>query len=74
MGIGGSKEGVIEYSDDLKFLEDKRVYKIKMYGTGRAYDNTVSILINIADLDPAYITVKTAEAPPAALNSRKATK
>lgn len=74
MGIGGAKEGVIEYSDDLKFLEDKRVYKIKMYGTGRAYDNTVSILINIADLDPAYITVKTAEAPPAALNSRKATK
>ena len=48
--------------------------KIKMYGTGRAYDNTVSILINIADLDPAYITVKTAEAPPAALNSRKSTK
>ena len=74
MGIGGAKEGVIEYSDDLKFLEDKRVYKIKMYGTGRAYDNTVSILINIADLDPAYITVKTAEATQAALNSRKATK
>lgn len=58
MGIGGSKEGVIEYSDDLKFLEDKRVYKIKMYGMGKAYDDTVSILLDISKLDPAYITVK----------------
>lgn len=58
MGIGGAKEGVIEYSDDLKFLEDKRVYKIKTYGMGKGYDNTISILIDISDLDPAYITVK----------------
>ncbi len=57
MGIGGAKEGVIEYSDEFKFLEDKRVFKIKMYGMGRAYDNTVSILLDISKLDPAYITV-----------------
>ena len=57
MGIGGAKEGVIEYSDDFKFLEDKRTFKIKMYGMGRAYDNTVSILLDISALDPAYITV-----------------
>ncbi|WP_298126903.1 phage major capsid protein [uncultured Clostridium sp.] len=61
MGIGGAKEGIIEYSDELKFLEDKRVYKIKMYGMGKAYDNTVSLLIDISNLDPAYITVKTTE-------------
>lgn len=58
MGVGGAKEGVIEYSDEFKFLADKRVYKIKMYGMGKAYDNTVSILIDISNLDPAYITTK----------------
>ncbi|MGL5765657.1 MAG: phage major capsid protein [Sarcina sp.] len=58
MGIGGAKEGVIEYSDEFKFLEDKRVYKIKMYGMGKAYDNTVAILIDISNLDPAFITMK----------------
>ncbi|RDU22204.1 phage major capsid protein [Anaerosacchariphilus polymeriproducens] len=63
MGIGGSKEGVIEYSDDFKFLEDKRVFKIKMYGKGKAYDNTAALLLNIAKLDPAYITVKNYETP-----------
>lgn len=57
MGIGGAKEGVIEFSDEFKFLEDKRTFKIKMYGMGRAYDNTVAILIDISALDPAYITV-----------------
>lgn len=58
MGIGGAKEGVIEYSDEFKFLEDKRVYKIKMYGMGKAYDDTVAILIDISNLDPAFITTK----------------
>lgn len=70
MGIGGAKEGVIEYSDDFKFLEDKRVYKIKMYGMGKAYDDTVAILIDISNLDPAYITVKSESVTPAA-RSRK---
>lgn len=57
MGIGSSKEGVIEYSDDLKFLQDQRVYKIKMYGMGKAYDNTVSILLDISELEAAYLNV-----------------
>lgn len=59
MGIGQGKEGVITYSDDFKFLEDKRVYKIKMYAMGRAFDNTCAVLLDISNLDPAYITVKT---------------
>lgn len=58
MGIGGSKDGVIEYSDEYKFIEDQRAYKIKMYGTGRAEDNTSALLLDISKLDPAYITVK----------------
>lgn len=57
MGIGGTKDGTIEYSDEYKFLEDQRVYKIKLHGNGRAFDNTVAVLLDISDLDPAYITV-----------------
>lgn len=58
MGIGASKDGTIEYSDDYQFLEDTRVFKIRLHGNGRAYDNTVAILLDISELDVAYITVK----------------
>lgn len=60
MGMGGEKNGVIEYSDEAKFLEDQRVFKVKQYGAGRAFDNTSALYLNIADLEPAYITVKDA--------------
>lgn len=60
-GIGTTKNAVIEYSDEFKFLEDKRVYKTKMHGFGRAEDNTTAVLLNIADIDPAYITIKNFE-------------
>ena len=53
-----NKEGVIEYDDSYKFLEDQRTYKIKLHGTGKAWDNTVSVLLDISELDPAYITVR----------------
>ena len=59
MGIGGSKDGIIEYSDEYKFLEDMRYYKIKTFGDGKANDNTSSILLNISKLNPSYITVST---------------
>ena len=59
-GIGTSKTGVIEYSDDVKFLEDMRVFKIKMHGAGRASDNTVALLLDISNIEPAYVTVKDA--------------
>lgn len=61
LGMGGSKNGVIEYSDEYKFLEDQRVFKVKQYGAGRAYDNTSSLYLDISKLDPAYITVKNLE-------------
>lgn len=61
MGMGGTKNGVIEYSDEYKFLEDMRVFKIKQYGAGRAFDNTSAIYLDISNLKPAYITVKNVE-------------
>lgn len=61
MGVGGAKNGVIEYSDEYKWLEDMRVFKVKQYGTGRATDNTCALYLDISKLEPAYITVKNHE-------------
>lgn len=61
LGMGGSKNGVIEYSDEFKFLEDQRTFKVKQFGAGRAYDNTSALYLDISKLDPAYITVKNVE-------------
>lgn len=61
MGMGGAKNGVIEYSDEYKFLEDQRVFKIKQYGAGRAFDNTSALYLDISGLEPAYITVRNIE-------------
>ena len=58
MGVGSTKEGTIEYSDEFKFLEDKRTYKTKLHAFGRAEDNTSAVLLDITGLNPAYITVK----------------
>lgn len=53
MGIGaGTTGGKIEVSDEVKFLDDQRVYKIKMYGNGRALDNNAFILLDISGLQP----------------------
>jgi hypothetical protein len=60
MGMGGSQNGVIEYSDEAKFIEDQRVFKVKQYGAGRAFDNTSALYLDISGLEPAYITVKDA--------------
>ena len=57
MGLGSSKEGTITFDDSVQFLEDNRVYLIKTFANGRAFDNTVSLLLDISELDPAYITV-----------------
>ena len=61
LGMGGDKNGVIEYSDEYKFLEDQRVFKVKQYGMGRAFDNTSALYLDISGLKPAYITVENKE-------------
>lgn len=61
LGMGGAKNGVIEYSDEYKFIEDQRAFKIKQYGAGRAFDNTSAVYLDISKLDPAYITVRNYE-------------
>lgn len=58
MAMGGAKEGIITYSDDYKFLEDLRYFKIKTYGAGKAIDDTVAVFLDISDLEELYITTK----------------
>lgn len=74
-GLGTSKGGKIEYSDEYKFLEDQRVYLIKLYGNGRALDENAFVYADISGLKPTvqqvYVTNAsefpggTPEVPPA---------
>lgn len=48
LGIGG-KRG-IQFSDDYKFLEDKRYYKIVAYANGRPKDNNAFQRLDISGL------------------------
>lgn len=53
MGIGTAKSGKIEYSDEYRFLEDERVYLVKLYGHGEPLDNNAFVYADISGLKPA---------------------
>lgn len=53
MGIGTAKSGKIEYSDEYRFLEDERVYLVKLYGHGEPLDNTAFVYADISGLEAA---------------------
>lgn len=59
MGLGLAKNGRIETSDEYKFLEDMRTYKIRFLGNGRPKDNKAFMLLDISALEPTYPTVNT---------------
>ena len=63
---GGRRNGVIEYSDEYKFLEDMRYFKIKQHATGRAYDNNCALYLDITNLADLYVTVKAIDVTPEA--------
>lgn len=48
--IGVGKNGAIDYSDQVQFLDDNRVYTIKGYGNGRPKDNNSFIVLDISEL------------------------
>ncbi len=52
MGAGTAKSGKIEYSDEYKFLEDERVYLVKLYGHGEPLDNNAFVYADISGLIP----------------------
>lgn len=57
LGAGTAKNGKIEYSDDYRFLEDERVYLIKLYAHGFALDNNAFQVLDIEDLKPVRFKV-----------------
>lgn len=54
--VGGNRG--LQYSDEYKFLEDQRIFKMVQYANGRAEDDTSFVVLDISGIDPAYITVK----------------
>ena len=56
LGVGG-KRG-IQFSDDYKFLEDKRYYKVVAYANGQPKDNNAFLRLDISNLSPTYLEVK----------------
>ncbi|MEG0375277.1 MAG: phage major capsid protein [Raoultibacter sp.] len=47
----------IESSDEFKFLNDERYFKIVNYAYGQADDNTTAILLDLSALEPAVVPV-----------------
>lgn len=66
MGVGTAKSGKIEYSDEYHFLEDERIYLVKLYGHGEPLDNNAFMVLDISALEPAILKVKTVAETPAA--------
>lgn len=67
-GAGMAREGRIEYSDQYQFLEDNRVYLIKLYANGFPMDNNAFLVLDISGLRPAALPVVTIDPPTASDN------
>ena len=57
LGVGMARNGRIEYSDEYRFLEDERVYLIKLYANGFAMDNNAFMVLDITELQPVRFKV-----------------
>ena len=62
-GVGMAKEGRIEYSDEYHFLEDERVYLIKLYANGFPMDNNAFLRLDISGLKPSAWKVEAVTPP-----------
>lgn len=60
---GMDKAGRIEYSDHYQFLEDNRVYLIKLYANGEPKDNNAFLYLDISELKPAIWPVYSVTPP-----------
>jgi len=56
LGVGGNRG--VQFSDEYKFLEDKRYYKTVAYANGLPKDNNAFLRLDISNLTPTYLEVK----------------
>lgn len=59
MGLGNAKGGKLEHSDEHKFIEDLRTYKIKLYGNGKPLDMNAFLLLDISGVQEVFTKVET---------------
>ncbi len=55
--INGGTSGIIEYDDSNQFLEDNRIYTMRLYGNGRPVDNTSFAYLDISGIQPPALPV-----------------
>lgn len=58
-GLASDQGGKIDYSDHVKFLDDQRLYKIKLYGHGTPKDNNAFYYADITNLKATLPTINT---------------
>lgn len=58
-GLCSDQGGKLDFSDHAKFLDDQRLYKIKLYGNGTPKDNNAFYYADISNLEATYPTVNT---------------
>ena len=63
LGVAGNRG--IQFSDEYKFLDDDRYYKIVAYGNGRPKDDNAFLRLKIANLQPTYLRTISTNAPTA---------
>lgn len=61
--VGMNKGGRLEYDDSYRFLEDQRVYLIKLYANGFPVDNNAFLNLDISNLRPLAYKVETVTSP-----------
>lgn len=67
--VGMGKDGRIEYDDSVRFLEDQRVYKAKLYANGLPLDNNAFLHLDVSGLQPMTYRVTTVPAPAASTDA-----
>lgn len=68
--LGTVKDGRLQYSDHVKFLESKRIYLGKLYGNGMPKDDNAFFVLDISNLSPAAYKVTLVDAPAASSDAR----
>ena len=69
---GYARSGRIEYSDSYRFLEDERVYRIKLLANGFPLDNSSFLRLDISGLQPPVLRVQSVTPPAASTNANLA--